>query len=85
VTYSERKPGRFLRRYASSFYYAYFQNHDGDWLEMNLRLLTTIQYLNFWSFDLDVESTEERIDDRLTRQPHGTHWRTHPPTRTLTP
>ena len=67
LTYTERTPGKFIRTATSSFYYAYFQNYDGDWLDKNLRLLTTVQTRQFWTFEIDTERTAERFDDRLTR------------------
>ncbi len=67
LTYTERKPGRFIRRWASNYYYAYYQNYDGDWLDKQVRFLTTAQNLKFWGFELDAEYMPNRIDDRLTR------------------
>ena len=67
LTYTERKAGRFLRRWASNYYYAYYQNYDGDWLDKQVRSLTTLQNLSYWNFELDAEYMPNRIDDRLTR------------------
>lgn len=67
LTYTQRKPGKFLRRWASNYYYAYYQNYDGDWLDKQVRLLTTAQNLSFWNFEVDAEYMPNRIDDRLTR------------------
>jgi hypothetical protein len=67
LTYTERTPGRFLRQSVTNFYYAYYQNYDGDWLDKQTRVLTVLQHRNYWTMDIDAEYMPSRSDDRLTR------------------
>jgi len=67
ITYRENTPGKFLRSWTTNYYYAYYQNYDGDWLDKQTRLQGTFQHLNYWNFSVDAEYMPRRQDDRLTR------------------
>jgi hypothetical protein len=67
ITYTDRALGKYLRNSVTNFYYAYFQNYDGDWLDKNLRIYSVLQNRQFWSFEIDAERMADRFDDRLTR------------------
>ena len=67
LVYNERRPGRVLRNWNVITLPELVKNFDGDWLERNIRIQSTLQHLSFWSVELEGAYQAERMDDRLTR------------------
>ena len=67
LTYLENRPGRVLRNWSITADSRAERNFANQPIQTLATLSASLQTLNYWSFDADVQRSFEAYDDRLTR------------------
>jgi len=67
ISYSESRPGRYLRRWDQFLFWNPTWNFDGDMTYNGLGAINAGEFPNFWSYFLRADWRPPVFDDRLTR------------------